>query len=172
MPASLERILDARGATRVRIAPDESWLCYVTDVTGTPQLWRLPTGQEGLAPRPAAEKAAVGAGGEVKLGDIKPTTVADGRMTFVLDKINVPGNDKVVLSGKGDGTAGNAPRTEERAFSFNVDTNAEGNLQRATRDQLDGAAPGAQLHTPGDDTALKKVLANRPAVGALGEASL
>ena len=64
--------------------------------------------------------------------------------------------------GKGDGTAGNAPRTEERAFSFNVDTNAEGNLQRATRDQLDGAAPGAQLHAPGDDTALKKVLANLP----------
>ena len=113
-------------------------------------------------PAAGAEKAAVGAGGEVKLGDIKPTTVADGRMTFVLDKINVPGNYKVVLSGKGDGTAGNAPRTEERAFSFNVDTNAEGNLQRATRDQLDGAAPGAQLHTPGDDTALKKVLANRP----------
>ena len=43
MPASLERILDARGATRVRIAPDESWLCYVTDVTGTPQLWRVST---------------------------------------------------------------------------------------------------------------------------------
>src|SRR5204862_140429 len=35
--------LDARGATRVRIAPDESWLCYVTDVTGTPQLWRVST---------------------------------------------------------------------------------------------------------------------------------
>jgi dipeptidyl aminopeptidase/acylaminoacyl peptidase len=43
MPVSLERILDARGATRVRIAPDESWLCYVTDLTGTPQLWRVPT---------------------------------------------------------------------------------------------------------------------------------
>ena len=43
MPASLDRILDARGATRVRIAPDESWLCYVTDITGTPQLWRVPT---------------------------------------------------------------------------------------------------------------------------------
>src|SRR5919204_655254 len=43
MAASLDRILDARGATRVRIAPDESWLCYVTDITGTPQLWRVPT---------------------------------------------------------------------------------------------------------------------------------
>jgi dipeptidyl aminopeptidase/acylaminoacyl peptidase len=43
VPASLERILDARGATRVRIAPDASWLGYVTDITGTPQLWRIPT---------------------------------------------------------------------------------------------------------------------------------
>ncbi|HEY6957493.1 MAG TPA: S9 family peptidase [Candidatus Limnocylindria bacterium] len=43
MPASMTRILDARGATRVRIAPDGSWLCYVTDITGTPQLWRVPT---------------------------------------------------------------------------------------------------------------------------------
>jgi len=43
VPPSLARILDARGATRVRVAPDESWLCYVTDVTGTPQLWRVST---------------------------------------------------------------------------------------------------------------------------------
>lgn len=39
----MTRILDARGATRVRIAPDGSWLCYVTDVTGAPQLWRVPS---------------------------------------------------------------------------------------------------------------------------------
>ena len=39
----MSRILDARGATRVRIAPGGSWLCYVTDVTGTPQLWRVPS---------------------------------------------------------------------------------------------------------------------------------
>lgn len=43
MAAPLARILDARGATRVRISPDETWLCYVTDLTGTPQLWRVPT---------------------------------------------------------------------------------------------------------------------------------
>ncbi len=38
----MARILDARGATRVRVSPDERWVCYVTDVTGTPQLWRVP----------------------------------------------------------------------------------------------------------------------------------
>ena len=39
----MSRILEARGATRVRISPDETWLCYVTDITGAPQLWRVPT---------------------------------------------------------------------------------------------------------------------------------
>jgi dipeptidyl aminopeptidase/acylaminoacyl peptidase len=36
-------ILDARGATRVRFSPDGKWLGFVTDRTGTPQLWRIPT---------------------------------------------------------------------------------------------------------------------------------
>lgn len=49
MPAPIARILDARGATRVRFSPDGTWLCYVTDVTGTPQLWRVPAA--GGAPR-------------------------------------------------------------------------------------------------------------------------
>jgi dipeptidyl aminopeptidase/acylaminoacyl peptidase len=37
----MARILDARGATRVRFSPDGAWLGYVTDLTGTPQLWRV-----------------------------------------------------------------------------------------------------------------------------------
>ena len=41
MPTPIARILDARGATRVRFAPDGSWVGYVTDLTGTPQLWRV-----------------------------------------------------------------------------------------------------------------------------------
>lgn len=45
----MARILDARGATRVRFSPDGTWLCYVSDLTGTPQLWRVPV--EGGAPR-------------------------------------------------------------------------------------------------------------------------
>jgi dipeptidyl aminopeptidase/acylaminoacyl peptidase len=39
---SLNRILEARGATRVRIAPDGTWLGYASDLTGTVQLWRVP----------------------------------------------------------------------------------------------------------------------------------
>ena len=128
------------------------------------ELYRLPTGQEGLAAKPAGgEKDGAPAGGnDVKIADIKPTSITDGRLTFLLENIHVSGNYKIVLSLKGDTGGANQARTEERAFSFNVDTNAEGNLQRATREQLDGGAPGAALHTPLDDTALKKVLANRP----------
>jgi len=39
----MTQILDARGATRVRFSPDGEWLAFVTDRTGTPQLWRIPT---------------------------------------------------------------------------------------------------------------------------------
>ncbi len=42
MSAPIARILEARGATRVRVSPDERWVCYVTDLTGSPQLWRVP----------------------------------------------------------------------------------------------------------------------------------
>ncbi|HUQ40917.1 MAG TPA: S9 family peptidase [Candidatus Limnocylindrales bacterium] len=42
MPAPIARILDARGATRVRFSPDGRWIAYVTDITGTPQLWHIP----------------------------------------------------------------------------------------------------------------------------------
>jgi dipeptidyl aminopeptidase/acylaminoacyl peptidase len=38
----IARILDARGATRVRLSPDGAHVAYVTDLTGTPQLWRVP----------------------------------------------------------------------------------------------------------------------------------
>ena len=41
MPLSLIRILDARGATRVALSPDGGTVYYVTDLTGTVQLWRV-----------------------------------------------------------------------------------------------------------------------------------
>jgi len=43
VPAAMSDILAARGATRVRFSPDGAWLAFVTDRTGTPQLWRIPT---------------------------------------------------------------------------------------------------------------------------------
>jgi dipeptidyl aminopeptidase/acylaminoacyl peptidase len=41
VPPSLIRILDARGASRVAISPDAGTLYYVTDITGTMQLWSV-----------------------------------------------------------------------------------------------------------------------------------
>ena len=42
MPPSLIRILDARGATRVTLSPDSGTLHFVSDLTGTVQLWSVP----------------------------------------------------------------------------------------------------------------------------------
>lgn len=42
MPPSLIRILDARGAARVALSPDAGTLYFVSDLTGTAQLWSVP----------------------------------------------------------------------------------------------------------------------------------
>ncbi|OLC21897.1 MAG: hypothetical protein AUH33_00880 [Chloroflexi bacterium 13_1_40CM_68_21] len=42
MPPSLTRILDARGAARLALSPDAATLFYVSDLTGTMQLWSVP----------------------------------------------------------------------------------------------------------------------------------
>ena len=60
MPPSLIRILDARGATRVALSPDGGTLYYVTDVTGTMQLWRVRTAG-GVPMRISYEADRVGA---------------------------------------------------------------------------------------------------------------
>jgi dipeptidyl aminopeptidase/acylaminoacyl peptidase len=41
VPPSLTRILDARGASRVALSPDAKTLYFVSDLTGTVQLWSL-----------------------------------------------------------------------------------------------------------------------------------
>jgi dipeptidyl aminopeptidase/acylaminoacyl peptidase len=57
---SLIRILDARGATRVALSPDAGTLYFVTDLTGTVQLWSVPiTG--GVPRRLSYEADRVGA---------------------------------------------------------------------------------------------------------------
>ena len=42
MTASIARILEARGAFLPRLSPDGATLFYLSDVTGTQQLWRVP----------------------------------------------------------------------------------------------------------------------------------
>ena len=60
MPPSLIRILDARGATRVALSPDAGTLYYVTDLTGTMQLWSVPVAG-GVPRRLSYEADRVGA---------------------------------------------------------------------------------------------------------------
>src|SRR3982751_2806450 len=62
MPLSLARILDARGAQRLALSPDAATLYYVTDLTGTMQLWRTPVGG-GMPMRLTYECDRVGAYG-------------------------------------------------------------------------------------------------------------
>ncbi|HKC90846.1 MAG TPA: hypothetical protein VKE23_05925, partial [Candidatus Limnocylindria bacterium] len=60
MPPSLIRILDARGASRVALSPDGGTLYYVSDLTGTVQLWSVPVGG-GVPRRLSYEADRVGA---------------------------------------------------------------------------------------------------------------
>jgi len=60
MPPSLIRILDARGASRLALSPDAGTLYYVSDLTGTMQLWSVPVAG-GVPQRLSYEADRVGA---------------------------------------------------------------------------------------------------------------
>src|SRR5438046_9976643 len=59
VPAATSDILAARGATRVRFSPDGAWLAFVTDRSGTPQLWRVPAA--GGSPQRLTDHDRIGA---------------------------------------------------------------------------------------------------------------
>jgi hypothetical protein len=60
MPPSLIRILDARGASRLALSPDARTLYFVSDLTGTVQLWSVPVAG-GVPTRLSYEADRVGA---------------------------------------------------------------------------------------------------------------
>ena len=60
MPPSLIRILDARGASRLALSPDGGTLYFVSDLTGTVQLWSVPVAS-GVPMRLSYEADRVGA---------------------------------------------------------------------------------------------------------------
>jgi len=60
VPPSLTRILDARGASRLALSPDAGTLYYVSDLTGTVQLWSVPVAG-GVPRRLSYEADRVGA---------------------------------------------------------------------------------------------------------------
>jgi dipeptidyl aminopeptidase/acylaminoacyl peptidase len=60
VPPSLARILDARGASRLALSPDTATLYFVSDLTGTVQLWSVPVAG-GVPRRLSYEADRVGA---------------------------------------------------------------------------------------------------------------
>ena len=78
------------------------------------------------------------------------------KLAYVCDDARVPGVYRFDLMAK---SGGDSATTESLAFAFNVDTAAEGDLRRASRDELSAAAPGMQLHAPG--SGLARILKDR-----------
>lgn len=78
------------------------------------------------------------------------------KLAYVCDDARVPGIYRFDLTTKG---VGDVQTSESLAYAFNVDTAAEGDLRRASRDELATAAPGMQLHAPG--SGLARILKDR-----------
>src|SRR5262249_47813915 len=82
-----------------------------------------------------------------QVGDVKA-----GKLSFVFSEAKKPGVYRFEFTGRTEG-ADAKPRVVAQSYAFNVDTAAEGDLRRATRDDLESAAPGGKLHTPGSGLA-------------------
>jgi hypothetical protein len=83
-------------------------------------------------------------------------TVQGPRLTFVFNEARKPGVYRFEFTPQaagGDAKAPSGGRVESQATAFNVDTAAEGDLRRASRDDVESAAPGALLHSPGSGLA-------------------
>jgi hypothetical protein len=74
--------------------------------------------------------------------------VNGGTVRFVFGDNRKPGVYRFEFAATGD-----SGRVEQQAVAFNVDTLAEGDLRRASRSDLESAAPGAKLHSPGSGLA-------------------
>jgi hypothetical protein len=79
--------------------------------------------------------------------------VQGNRLSFLFTEARTPGVYRFELTPQSEGATAAPARTEQISYAFNVDTAAEGNLQRATRDDIESTAPGARLHSPGSGLA-------------------
>src|SRR5262249_33618065 len=81
-----------------------------------------------------------------------PGAVSGNRLTFLFNEAKIPGvyEFAVPLKGGEAGKSDSAPQ-EQLAYAFNVDAANEGDLRRASVDDLTSAVPGAQIHGPETD---------------------
>jgi len=102
MPPSLTRILDARGASRVALSPDARTLFFVSDLTGTVQLWSVAVAG-GVPRRLSYEADRVGAY-RVSEGGRQIAYGADegGNERWALWVMNVDGTDARRISTRPD----------------------------------------------------------------------
>jgi hypothetical protein len=92
--------------------------------------------------------------GEQGLGE-QVGSVQGQRLTFMFSEARKPGVYRFEFTPQSAGSDAKAAggRMESQAIAFNVDTAAEGDLRRASRDDIESAAPGALLHAPGSGLA-------------------
>jgi hypothetical protein len=103
-------------------------------------------------PEPGAEQGAENpAKGDVDLRE--QVGMVDGpRVNFTFTEARRPGVYRFEFTPHAAGEKA-AGRADSQSVAFNVDTAAEGDLRRASRDDIESAAPGAQLHSPGSGLA-------------------
>ena len=102
MPPSLIRILDARGASRLALSPDAGTLYFVTDLTGTVQLWSVPVAG-GVPRRLSYEADRVGAYSLAPEGtEIAYGADEGGDERWALWVMNAEGTDARRLSTRAD----------------------------------------------------------------------
>jgi hypothetical protein len=101
-------------------------------------------GNEGGAERPVK--------GEQDLRE-QVGTVQGQRLSFTFNEARKPGVYRFEFTPQAAGTDKAPGRVESQSIAFNVDTAAEGDLRRASKDDIESAAPGAQLHSPGSGLA-------------------
>jgi hypothetical protein len=102
-------------------------------------------------PEPGSEMANEKQKGDQDLRE-QVGSVQGQKLTFTFTEARKPGVYRFEFAPQptGDKAAG---RSETLAAAFNVDTAGEGDLRRASRDDIESAAPGAQLHSPGSGLA-------------------
>jgi hypothetical protein len=95
---------------------------------------------------PAGAARGAEAGKSTGLEDLKEQAGAAtaGKVTFVFNEARKPGMYLFDLTRKDESNPAAPPKTEQRAYAFNVDA-AESDLRRAAKDDLEKMAPGAKV---------------------------
>jgi len=139
VPPSLIRILDARGATRVALSADAGTLYFVSDLTGTVQLWSVPAAG-GVPRRLSYEADRVGAyrvspdGTQIAYGADEG---GDERWALWVMNADGTGQTRVTTDAGSDVS----PSWNANGTRLAIDSDRSGNKDIWTVSSVDGSAP-------------------------------